>query len=61
MIKTINKFLTKDELKLAEEYWLIKEPSLPICNQCPNSVSTYADVLSETFLKTKKHLVEKIN
>ena len=59
MIKTINKFLNKDELKLAEEYWLIKEPSLPICNQCPNSVSTYADVLSETFLKIKKHLVEK--
>jgi len=59
MIKNINKFLTKDELKLAKEYWLIKEHSLPICNQCPNSVSTYNDVLSETFLKTKKHLVEK--
>ena len=28
MIKQIDIFLTKDELKLAKEYWLIKEPNL---------------------------------
>lgn len=59
MIKQIDIFLTKDELKLAKEYWLIKEPNLPICPQCPNSVAIYNDILSETFLKTKQHLIEE--
>jgi hypothetical protein len=28
MIKEIDIFLNKDELELAKEYWLIKEPNL---------------------------------
>ena len=58
MIKTINNFLTDGELKLAQDYWLVREPSLKPCEQCPNSVATYADPLSETFLKIKKQIVE---
>ena len=60
MIKTINSYLSKDELNLAKEYWLIREPSLAPCEQCPNSTSTYADSLSETFLKTKKSVIEAV-
>ena len=60
MIKTINNYLSKDELNLVKEYWLVRQPSLKPCSQCPNSVSTYADPLSETFLKTKKSLIEAV-
>ena len=59
MIKEINNFLSKGELKVAQDYWLIREPVLEACGQCNDSVAVYADPLSETFLKTKKHLVEK--
>jgi len=60
MIKEIKSFLNKDELELAKEYWLIKEPNLNDCSQCPNSVAIYNDILSETFLKTKQYLIEEL-
>ena len=60
MIKKIDIFLNKDELELAKEYWLIKEPNLDNCSQCPNSVAIYNDILSETFLKTKQYLIEEL-
>ena len=59
MIKEIDNFLNKDELELTKEYWLLKEPNLPKCPQSPNSVAIHGDMLSETFLKTKQHLVEE--
>lgn len=58
MIKVIKNFLSNEELKVAQDYWLVREPSLKPCEQCPNSVSTYADPLSETFLKIKKPILE---
>jgi hypothetical protein len=58
MIKTINNFLSKEEVELATQYWLVKEKSLKPCEQCPNSVATYADPLSETFLKIKQPILE---
>ena len=59
MIKTIPNFLSKEELKLAQQYWALREPTLDPCQQCPNAVSTYGDFLSETFMVNKKPLVEK--
>jgi len=58
MIKQISNFLSTEELKLAQEYWLIKEAFLNECLQCPNSKSTYADILSETLLKIKTPIIE---
>ena len=58
MIKQISNFLSTEELKLAQEYWLIKENFLNKCLQCPNSKSTYADMLSETLLKIKTPIIE---
>ena len=59
MIISLNNFLSSDELKLAIEYWKIKEQSLKPCNQEENAVAEYADILSETFLKMKQPIVEK--
>ena len=59
MIKTINNFLTQDELKLAQDYWKIREPSLKKCIQSKNSVAVYSDFLSETLVSSKKSIVEK--
>jgi hypothetical protein len=59
MIKKIDNFLNEEELRLAHNYWLVREPSLEACGQCNDSVAVYADALSEMFLKTKKSLVEK--
>jgi len=59
MIKIIPNFLNKEELKLSQQYWSVREPTLKPCDQCPNAVSTYGDFLSETFLTNKQHLVEK--
>ena len=53
MIKTINNFLNEEELRVAHNYWLVREPSLEACGQCNDSVAVYGDPLSETFLKTK--------
>ena len=60
MIKPISNFLSKEELKLAQQYWALREPLLQPCDQCPNAVSAYGDFLSETFLVNKKDLVEKV-
>tara|TARA_R100001509_G_C4883163_1_gene220910 strand:- start:709 stop:1287 length:579 start_codon:yes stop_codon:yes gene_type:complete len=59
MIKEINNFLTQDELKLAQEYWKIREPSLKPCAQSKKSVAIYSDFLSETLVSYKKSIVEK--
>jgi len=58
MIKQISNFLSTEELKLAQEYWLIKENFLNKCLQCPGSKSIYADILSETLLKIKTPIIE---
>jgi len=58
MIKAINNFLSKEEIELSKQYWLVREKSLKPCEQCPNSVSTYSDPLSETFLKIKQPILE---
>jgi hypothetical protein len=60
MIKPIPNFLNKEELKLTHQYWTLREPMLPPCDQCPKSVATYGDFLSETFMVNKKDLVEKV-
>ena len=59
MIKPLPNFLSKEELKLAQQYWALREPVLPPCDQCPNAVAAYGDPLSETFMVHKKSLVEK--
>ena len=59
MIKKLPNFLSKDELKLAQQYWTLKEYSLAPCLQAPNAFSLYADFLSETFLVAKKDVAEK--
>ena len=59
MIKKLPNFLSKDELKLAQQYWSLKEYSLTPCFQAQNSFSLYADFLSETFMVAKKDQVEK--
>lgn len=60
MIKAIRNFLSSEELKLAQDYWKIREPGLKPCAQSPNSVAVYADFLSETLVSSKKSIVEAV-
>lgn len=65
MIKAISNFLTKEELALAQEYWKLSEINPQNSHMVPSlfskgSIEVYADILSEVFLQTKKHLVEEV-
>lgn len=62
MIKKINQFLNKHELKLLQQYWVLREDFLTPtkATNCVGSFESYADTLSETLLVNKKYLIEEI-
>jgi len=63
MIKKIFKFLNKYELKLSQQYWYIKEGTIPatdnIRSLTPGARGIYGECFSEALLLNKKKLIEK--